>query len=220
MKKKIIIAIIILVAIFSFLIATGALKINLTASVGDKKERPAENQATPTGQPGTGVETNNGAVSIDQINWKEYKSDKFGYKVSIPASWTIDEKVGQNGGPEILISEPKKFAFVLIRAFYDASVNSPENVEKSINAFQKSVSSQPGTIIEKFETGEIENNTGGFIYSGEFKISDVTFRFEEKGLLSTNGRILIFRSAAVKDKNIFDIFIPLMRKITESFTLE
>jgi hypothetical protein len=198
--KKILIAAGIFVGVIVLLIAASNIrfKINKPADSGTEK-------------------SSNGEVSSGQVKWKEYKSASFGYKVSLPQAWTAKEQTGEGGGPDILFSEPQGLAFVRVRGLYDSQINSPEAIKASIDEYKNSFASQ-GETLTNFKTGEVQNNVGGFFAFGEFKINDISYRFEERGLLATNGKVLIFRASAIPQA--YDATIPLMQKIMTSFTNE
>lgn len=206
MKNKILIGVGVLVALISLLMAMGVINFKFGARLGGDD-----------GIGGGSSSTTDDGVSSDQVQWKEYKSAPLGFTVSHPVAWVVKEQ-SDEGGPDVLVSESQGFAFVRIRGLFDASLSSPEAVKASIEEYRNSLPTQQDTKITKFAASDVEGNIGGFIALGEFMISGVTYRFEERGLLATNGRVTIMRAAAVP--RAYDLTIPLMEKIMESFRLQ
>lgn len=203
MKKKLLIGIGVLVVLIIILMATGVLKFSATYA------------PTPAA-PETAAPKTTDVTKASQVNMEPYTSTAFGYSISKPVAWKVDEGSSASG-LSIMIKEPKSAAFLSIRAMSDKSMNSAEAITASIAQYRTSLSAQPNTTVTDFQTGAVENNVGGFIAKGTMTISSVPFQFEERGLLATNGRVLIMRAATIPQ--IAEITMPLMRQMMESFKI-
>lgn len=190
--KKIFIGLGIAVAgIAVLLIATGSFKFN--ASFGPK-ESPV-----PTG-------------------WVKYTSGEFGYSLIHPDGWNLQE----NSGPtsrDLLILAPGGKAFVRIAAFKDESLTTPAALEASIAEYKASFANKPQELLKEFQ-GKVEGNLGGFGATGAMEIAGVAYQFLERGLLSTNGRVLIMRGAVDAKSVDVETLSQDVRKIMDSFEVQ
>lgn len=149
--------------------------------------------------------------------WQDYSSDLLGFSISHPAGWKVNEEVA-GSGPDILVSEKNGFAFVRIRGLFDPYLSSTEAVQASITQYKKTLSLQEGVSLADFRREEVSGGVGGFYASGEFVINDTAYRYEERGRLSTQGRVLIMRAADAPAS--FENSMSVMQKIMNSFTLQ
>ncbi|MBI2617239.1 hypothetical protein HYW55_03845 [Candidatus Gottesmanbacteria bacterium] len=156
------------------------------------------------------------SVPPESDTWETYQSSQYGYSVKHPKGWIVDDSQFATK-QEISIYEPSKNAGVQINAYQDNSVNSAASMKDSMQAFKEKMSSEPNLKVAKF-TDNVEGNIGGFIATGEQIINGETYIFENRGLLATNGRILIFHGNIKVDKK--QEYTDTISKIMESFSLD
>jgi len=200
MTKKIVIGVGILVGIIAVLMATGVFKFNVSVTPSSKEAAQKE-FVLPEG-------------------WQKYSSGEFGYTVAYPDTWNLSEK-NSDGSRDLLIVIPGNKAFVRITGYKDFSLSSKESVEASIEEYKASFNDKPNEQLEKFQS-KMEGKIGAFEAAGLMLANDVQYRFLERGLLATNGRVLIMRGSvsnaegAITQKE-FEELSATVRKIMDSF---
>src|SRR3989344_3437298 len=199
MTKKIVIGLGVLAGVVVVLMATGAFKVNL--SVTPSQSAPQKEFVLPVG-------------------WQKYTSGEFGYSVAYPEGWNVREE-NTGGSRDLLIVAPEGTAFVRISGFKDSSLSSQEAVEASMAEYKASFDNKPNEKLEGFQS-KMEGKIGGFQASGLMIANDIQYRFLERGLLATNGRVLIMRGSvsnaegAITQKE-FEELSATVRKIMDSF---
>jgi len=158
-----------------------------------------------------------GRSGVPAEQWQQYHSDSLGFSLSHPANWTVTE-TDATSGPDILIAEQGGSAFVRIRGFLDVNLNSPEAITASVEQYQKSLALQPEVDITSLQSATTDANVSEFTLTGELPVAGSIYSFEEKGLLSTTGRVLLMRAADLPTD--FDGSLSTLRAIMDSFTLE
>ena len=181
------------------LMATGVFKVNL--SVTPSQSTAQKEFVLPEG-------------------WQKYSSGELGYTVAYPDTWNLSEK-NSDGSRDLLIVIPGNKAFVRITGYKDFSLSSKESVEASIEEYKASFNDKPNEQLEKFQS-KMEGKIGAFEAAGLMLANDVQYRFLERGLLATNGRVLIMRGSvsnaegAITQKE-FEELSATVRKIMDSF---
>lgn len=206
MDKKIIIFIVagIVILVLAAIVIIGG---EFSFQIGETRERAAEREAAQ--EPKLAPKTQEG--------WQEFKSEQFGYTVSYPASWIVKEQPIQDVSPELLIVEPNGLAFVRIVAFYDPSLTDADAIRASIAAYREKLrSGEEDSRLFDFES-DVQENIGGFFAYGEFYLGDTLHRYEERGLLATNGRVLLMRGAVFVTE--FDKLAPTLAQMMDSFVV-
>ena len=199
MTKKIVIGLGVLAGVVVVLMATGVFKVNL--SVTPSQGTAQKEFVLPEG-------------------WQKYSSGEFGYTVAYPDTWNLSEK-NSDGSRDLLIVIPGNKAFVRITGYKDFSLSSKESVETSIEEYKASFNDKPNEQLEKFQS-KMEGEIGGFEAAGLMLTNDIQYRFLERGLLATNGRVLIMRGSvsnaegAITQKE-FEELSATVRKIMDSF---
>lgn len=199
MTKKILIGIGILAGIIAILMATGVLKFNVSVEPSQQKEF-----VLPEG-------------------WQKYTSGEFGYSVAYPSGWNLTEN-NNEGSRDVLMVASEGKALVRISGFMDSSLSSPAAVEASMAEYKTSFESKPNEMLKGFQS-KMEGNIGGFEASGFMLISDVQYQFLERGLLATNGRVLIVRGAVNTSETSltqeeFDAYVSTVKQVMDSFTTQ
>ena len=156
-------------------------------------------------------------VNVPTAQWQEYYSDTLGFSISHPANWTVTETDAASG-PDILIAKQDDSAFVRIRGLLDVNLNNTEAIQTSLDQYQKTLALQPDVRITSVQSQDVGEHVKEFTMTGEFPVTGSTFNFEEKGALATTGRVLLMRVADLPDN--FEVSLPTMRKIVDSFTVE
>lgn len=148
--------------------------------------------------------------------WETYKNDKYGYSIQHPKGWTVTDKSSGNTR-QTYVYEPTKKAYVKIDAYADKKVDSALAMKSLAQVLKKRITAEPGMILKKFNDS-VEGEVGGHIAIGEQTINDELFLFENRGLYSTNGRVLLFHRTVKKDA--FSELDETLTKIIKSFILE
>ena len=200
MTKKIIIGVGILAGIIAVLMATGVFKFNVSVTPSSKEATQKE-FVLPEG-------------------WQKYTSGEFGYTIAYPSDWNIKEN-NNAGSRELLITAPGGSAFVRVAGFIDPSINSAEAIEASMAEYKASFNDKPNEQLEKFQS-KMQGEIGAFEATGLMLANDVQYRFLERGLLATNGRVLIMRGSVSNAEGTitqkeFEELSATVRKIMDSF---
>lgn len=157
------------------------------------------------------------SLSVPVIpGWKTYTSSKYGYSIQHPEGWTVDESRFESK-QELLFTSPTKDATLRINAFFDKAVNSPEAITASVREFEKKMRAEPGMTVTQFKDMQ-QGKTGGFIATGEQVIHGESYVFENRGLLGTSGKILIFHG--IVKKTLTKQYGDTISRMIESFRLE
>jgi len=189
-----------LAGIIAVLMATGVFKFNVSVTPSSKEAAQKE-FVLPEG-------------------WQKYTSGEFGYTIAYPSDWNIKEN-NNAGSRELLITAPGGSAFVRVAGFIDPSINSAEAIEASMAEYKASFNDKPNEQLEKFQS-KMQGEIGAFETTGLMLANDVQYRFLERGLLATNGRVLIMRGSvsnaegAITQKE-FEELSATVRKIMDSF---
>ena len=197
MKKKILIIIGIVIIVVVILMATRVLKFSANISPIDEGPAPAA-QVVPEG-------------------WSKYTSGEFGYSILYPKNWNLKDNNNETSR-EILIVAPESKAFVRVVAFKDPSLTSVATVEGSIAEYKASFDEKPNETLKEF-TSEINGEIGGFLASGLMQVDALVYQFLEKGLLATNGNVLVMRGAAKTGVPEFEELGKIVKQILDSFVL-
>ncbi len=197
--KKLYIGLGVLAVIVAILIATGALKFDVSV-------RPSSSEKE----------------FVLPKDWVNYKSGEFGYSVAHPDGWNLQES--NNGSRDLLILAPGGKAFVRIAGFKDSSLNSIEDVEKSMADYKAGFASKPNEQLKEFKS-EIKNDLGIFGAAGFMSINDIVYQFLERGIISPNGRVLIMRGAVETTETAmtneeFENFVATVKQIMNSFSVQ
>ena len=205
MKKKILIGVGVIVIAIIILMATGVLKFSASVS-------PSQT-------------TSNAEVeeSILPEGWVKYTSGEFGYSLAYPDGWNISENNGE-GSRDVLITAPQGKAFVRIAGFQDASVNSVTAVEASMAAYKASLESKSDEQLNEFKS-EMKSGIGYFGAAGKMDVGGIIYQFLERGMLATNGRVLIMRGAVNTSETDltqeeFDSHIATVKQIMGGFAIQ
>jgi len=203
MNKKILIVVGVVLVIIIIFIATGALKFNASISPSQPKNETAEKQEAPLPE-----------------GWQKYTSGEFGYSVAYPSEWNLSEN-NTGGSRDLLITGAGGKAFVRIAGYKDDSLSSKESVEASMAEYKASFNSKPNEQLEKFQS-KMQEEIGGFEASGLMLVNNVQYLFLERGLLATNGRVLIMRGAVSNAEGAitqeeFEKLSGTVRQIMDSF---
>jgi hypothetical protein len=197
MKKKIFIVLgLAVVAVIVIFMATGVLKFN----VGPTQKQEF---VLPEG-------------------WTKYTSGEFGFSVAYPEDWNFKEN--NNGGSrEMMFVSPGGKAFVRVAAFIDDSLKTPEAVEASMAQYKATLEAKDENeeVLKQFKS-EMNNQMGGFMASGMMASNGSAYQYLERGLLATNGRVLIMRGGVDTSETKltqaeFDSLVAAVKKIMDSF---
>lgn len=153
---------------------------------------------------------------VKNIDWETYRNDTAGFSLNHPSAWKVEEIASE--GREVIIYEPGAFGFVHIRAMYDPNINSLDTVKASMEDYRQSLlnDSMNSTVLSDFKSA-VEGTRGGFFAFGDFVYKEMPYRFQEQGLVGTDGRILIIRGAAYPQA--YDQLKPVIDEVIKSFSV-
>lgn len=152
-------------------------------------------------------------VSRAQL-WENYTSDKYGYSVKIPKGWSVTDKPSETSR-EISIVHPQNKALVLITSLKDESLKDMNYMKDSVAQFKKEMENNPlVTKIYGFKD-EYDKDSGAFIARGLEKREGQDWYFEQRGVLSTKGRVTLFHGEVLS--NMDKEYIDIIAGIIESF---
>lgn len=151
--------------------------------------------------------------------WQTYKNDTYGYSVSYPKDWKAEDK-SSNTSRRTTVYDPKGTAYIDIQAFKDDSMKDQDAIQKAITAMEAKLRSNPALTVKQFkgQAPKSGEKVGGYIAAGEETIKGVSFSFDNRGLLDTYGKVLLFHSSAKKD--LAKDLNPTLSQIVKSFTVE
>ena len=200
------------------LVIVGAAIAGAVVIFNKPKNSPPAEQQVQQNQPSNQPSIQEQPVGQGQeVGWETYRSDEYGYTVEIPKGWNVSDTPSENSR-ETTIIHPGAQALVLITALKDEGLSDLDYMRDSMAEFKEKLENDPATLqLAKFES-DIQGNVGGFIGIGEEYRSEVNWYFEQRGLLSTNGRVLLFHGAA--QSNVYQEYKDIISHIIESFRVE
>lgn len=131
-----------------------------------------------------------------QGGWQTYNSSKYGYSVTYPVGWELLDG-NTDTSRQIMIKEKSNLGYVDIQAFFDKTLAEPGKVQAAINALEQKFRSDQSLKVAQFKSS-VEGKVGGYITTGEQTINGNQYNFENRGLLGTSGKILLFHGAYKK----------------------
>ncbi|MBU1000453.1 hypothetical protein KKE78_03615 [Patescibacteria group bacterium] len=146
-------------------------------------------------------------------NWKTYSSGQYGYEVSYPADWELFDGNTETSR-KTLIKQNTDLGYVDIQAFIDEGLSEKGKIQEAINAVEQKLKNDQNMKVNEFKSS-IEGEIGGYIAQGEQTIDGDQYNFENRGLLGTNGKILLFHG--VYKKIAPEDYLQKIRKIMTSF---
>lgn len=155
-------------------------------------------------------------LGVQELSWESYKSDEYGYLLTKPVGWSVKDTPMENGR-EITIAHPQGKVVVIITALKDENLRDLDYMRNSIAAFKEKMENDSTMKVAKF-VDQVEGDTGGFIAVGEEKKMDKNWYFEQRGLLGTSGKVLLFHGATLS--SLYNDYKDAITRIIEGFKLE
>ena len=183
-------------------VQSGLLKLTAAPSkpgspIGPYDREPAKNTPTPTPEDKTDLSQDIPKPSftphIAQKNegkLQTYTSSQYGYSVTYPQDWELFDG-NTKSTRQIQIRDKANLGYVNIQAFFDKSLSEAGNIQKALDELEKKFRSDPRLKVEKFKS-QLEGKVGGYIGQGTETVDNQDYYFENRGLLATNGKILLF----------------------------
>ncbi len=179
---------------------------NPGSPIGPYDRLPPKNTSAPTPQPNNKVSFNGDIpkpslspqIAQKKIDsrWQAYTSSKFGYSVSYPSDWQLLDG-NTDTSRQIMVKDNINLGYVDIQAFFDKTLGEAGKLQEAINTLEQKFRSDPGLKVDKFKSS-VEGKVGGYITTGEQTINNEQYNFENRGLLGTNGKVLLFHGAYKK----------------------
>lgn len=153
-------------------------------------------------------------LGAQKLSWEDYKSKEYGYSVKIPVGWKVTD-TPKEGSRETSIVHPGARALVLITALFDPNLKDLDYMKSSIKEFKEKLEKDPTILkLAKF-TDKVEGSTGAFIAIGEEKREGLNWYFEQRGMMGTSGKVLLFHGAALSSS--YKDYKNVISQIIESF---
>lgn len=135
-----------------------------------------------------------------EIKWRTHTNDQTGYTVKIPSHWKVTETPSETSR-EINIAHPKNKALVQITALKDEGLKDMNYLKSSVAEFKARLENDPDiTELGQFKD-QYDKDTGAFIARGFEKRNDKDWYFEQRGILSTKGRVVLMHGAVLGTLN-------------------
>lgn len=156
-------------------------------------------------------------LEAQEIKWEDYKSEEYGYSLKLPVGWLVKDNPKENGR-EITVTHPQGKVIVIITALKDENLKDLDYMKESIKAFKDKLENDPTILQIANFADQVEEDTGGFIAIGEEKRLDKNWYFEQRGLLGTSGKVLLFHGATLSP--LYNDYKDVITKIIVGFKLE
>lgn len=145
--------------------------------------------------------------------WETYQNRKYNYTIKYPKNWTV-ENLPSKDSSSIRLSDDQKTAFVLIDSIIGPSLEKTGEKEKVIDLLEGKLKNNTHLKINSFARSN-EANLGGYLATGEETYDTKTVLFEERFIVSKNGRGLRMHSIYASDSA--KINQPLTQEIMGSY---
>jgi len=157
-----------------------------------------------------------GSTPPDASGFQTYQNKKFGFSVKHPLGWSVDDtKFAET--QEVIVFEDTEDAFVKINAYQDSSISSEATVRKASQLFIQEMGNDPNVTVTN-STADFKDKTGGHIITGQQIIDGQNYQFQNRALISTNGRLLIFQAVVKKDLDSQE-YQDILNAIIDSFAV-
>lgn len=152
-----------------------------------------------------------------EIQWETYRNDQIGYIVEIPKGWKVTNTPSESSR-EISIVHPQGKALVLITALRDEGLKDINYLKNSVAQFKAKMENDPTiTKLADFKD-QYDKDTGTFIARGLEKREDRDWYFEQRGVLSTKGKVVLMHGAVLGTLN--KEYVNVIADIMDSFRID
>lgn len=179
---------------------------NPGSPIGPYDRLPSKNTPTPTPQPDNKVSyqgdipkpslTPQIAQKKIDSKWQGYTSAKFGYSISYPSDWQLLDG-NTDTSRQIMVKDNINLGYVDIQAFFDKTLGEPGKLQEALNTLEQKFRSDQSLKVTQFKSS-VEGKIGGYITTGEQTLNGEQYNFENRGLLGTSGKVLLFHGAYKK----------------------
>ncbi len=150
------------------------------------------------------------------IQWEIYKDEQYGYSLKRPAGWVVENMPSENSRL-IKVTDPDKTTFVLIEGIAGPSLEKESELEKVMDLLEDKLKKNSNLKIATF-TRSNEDNSSGYLATGEETFDNKTVAFEERFMVWKNGRGIRLHSGYAPDSK--EINKPVTAEIMSSFTTD
>ncbi len=216
-KKRVLIIIFLIVLLV--LATLGGLAMQKSSK--STKQQPTIPQPQTTNSP-TSVPT--ASPTLEEITWVDNIDSQGGFSFKYPKGWDVVYATLESKIIEIDVTHPDKKAYVLVVLYSKGEFKNESDIKAKIITREKDLRSDEKIKVIDF-TSSTQGNTGSFTASGEEiffnltddeKVTNSTFKFQDKGSYSTEGKSVVFHGATLpgeKNENI-------ITKIIDSFEIK
>lgn len=131
--------------------------------------------------------------------WLTFKSDQADFQVSYPPTWKVEEQhTATSRGLKIYPTEG--FAYVVVHAYKDDRLKTDDGMKQAVQELKDALQNDPDVNLTGF-VGKKEqgSNVGGYVATGTETRFDKDWKFEEKGLMDTFGKVVLTHSALLPE---------------------
>lgn len=154
-------------------------------------QKPKAPQNTP------GVVKTTQATPTPTPEWETYKDSKYNYTIKYPKNWAVENLPSQDSS-SIRLADDQKTAFVLVDSIIGPSLEKTGEKEKVLDLLEGKLKTNTHLKINSF-TRSNETDIGGYLATGEETYDNKTVLFEERFIVSKNGRGLRMHSIYASD---------------------
>lgn len=176
-------------------VSSGLLKLTAAPSnpgspIGPFDRVPVKNTPTSTPQQNPKPSLTPQIAQKNEGKLQTYSSQKYGYSVTYPADWELFDG-NTDTSRQIQIRDKANLGYVDIQSFFDKSLSEPGNIQKAMDELEKKFRSDSRLKVDKFKS-QVQGNVGGYIGQGSETVDGQGYYFQNRGLLGTNGKIMLF----------------------------
>lgn len=172
------------------------------------------NQKPKTSQNTTGSEKSTQNTPDPTSDWKTYQDDKYDFTVKYPKNWTIENLSSDENNGSIRLTNAEKSVFVLIDTIFGPSLEKTGEMGQVVDLLEGKLKTNTHLKILGFNRSN-ENDKEGYIATGEETYNDKTVLFEERFVVSKNGKGLRMHSIYASDSK--DTNEPITQEIMGSY---
>lgn len=181
--------------------------------IGPFDREPVKNTPTPIPQTPKPSLTPQVAQKKLEGKWQGYTSSKYGYSVSYPIDWELLDG-NTDTSRQMLIKDKANLGYVDIQSFFDKALAGEGKLQEALNALEQKFRKDQSLKVVQFKSS-VEGKVGGYIITGEQTLNKELYNFENRGLLGTSGKILLFHGAYKKTAP--SDYLQKIEKIITSF---
>lgn len=175
------------------------------------------NQKTKNPQNTTNnTEKNTQDTSSATLGWETYQNDEYNFTIKHPKNWTVENLSSDENNGSIRLTNADKSIFVLIDFIIGPSLEKIGEMEKVVALMESKLRENTHLKINTFTKTTIpQKDTRGYTATGEETYEGKTVLFEERFVVSKNGKGLRMHSIYAADSK--DTYKSITQEIMGSY---